>query len=165
MLHLANGSKYKGQFIGEGDVSGELVFQTGMVGYMEALTDPSYAGQILVFSFPMVGNYGVSEEMMESAKIQVRGVVLYDLHSDELLNVLKACGVPVLMGVNCRDLVLELREVGTMLAWMGNTEMSVPPQTEWYNPALKNLVSEVSCSDTYQFGDGMKEKTVYVVDC
>ena len=80
LLVLADGTAVRGIGAGAaGVVTGELVFQTGMVGYQEALTDPSYAGQILIFTFPHVGNYGAGPAMSQSAKIHARGVIVREL--------------------------------------------------------------------------------------
>ena len=79
LLVLADGTVIRGQGMGApGVVVGELVFQTGMVGYQEAMTDPSYAGQLLIFTYPLVGNYGVGELANQSARIQTSGVLLSD---------------------------------------------------------------------------------------
>src|SRR6202140_5067199 len=81
LLVLSDGTAVRGTGAGAaGVVTGELVFQTGMVGYVEALTDPSYAGQILVFTYPLIGNYGVSEaDTWESQKIHARGAIFSEL--------------------------------------------------------------------------------------
>jgi hypothetical protein len=76
-LALADGSIHQGYtFGGQADAFGEVVFCTSMVGYQEMLTDPSYAGQILVLTYPLIGNYGINEQDIESARIQVRGFVV-----------------------------------------------------------------------------------------
>ena len=80
LLVLADGTVIKGIGGGAaGVVTGELVFQTGMVGYQEALTDPSYAGQILIFTYPLVGNYGAGPALIQSARIHARGTIVRDL--------------------------------------------------------------------------------------
>jgi len=141
------------------NVRGEVVFQTGMVGYLEALTDPSYYGQILVFTFPMIGNYGTSEKAMESSKIQVVGVVVRDLWVDSSLTQLLADqGIPILTGVDTRDLVTFLREEGTLEG------------TLVLNPECKTAITfpisldKVSCEKPYIF-QSAGEQTVIVVDC
>jgi carbamoylphosphate synthase small subunit len=89
-LVLADGSFYEGfSFGGEADTFGEVVFNTSMIGYQEMLTDPSYAGQILVPTYPLIGNYGVNDEDNETNRIQVRGFVVRDLPwSEEKLRAL-----------------------------------------------------------------------------
>jgi len=101
------------------DVAGEVVFTTGMTGYEDSLTDPSYCGQILVFSYPLVGNYGIPPASGQSPGITVRGIVVRDLwegpvppRHEALTRALARAGRPVLCGVDTRRLVLHLRERG-----------------------------------------------------
>lgn len=139
-LELEDGSAYTGYSFGaEKSIAGELVFQTGMVGYPESLTDPSYRGQILVITFPLVGNYGVpSRETMdellgdlpahfESSQIHVAGVVTasycgedysHFLATSSLGTWLKEQGVPAMYGVDTRALTKKIREKGSMLGKM-----------------------------------------------
>ena len=108
---------------------GEVVFNTGMTGYTESLTDPSYAGQILVFTYPMIGNYGVDTTTMESDKIQVNGVVVSILEQDwshdkstmSLLAWLKQQNIPIIFGVDTRALTKHLRTRGTMIGSIGES--------------------------------------------
>ena len=122
-LALEDGSVYHGTAFGAtGTVAGEVVFNTAMCGYQESLTDPSYAGQILVETFPMIGNYGVNEEDIESGRVQVSGFVVRELarrHSNfrastDLDAYLKAEGVPALQGVDTRAITRKLRTTGAM---------------------------------------------------
>ncbi len=77
LLVLEDGTAFEGRtFAGEGEVEGEVVFNTSMTGYQEILTDPSYRGQIVVMTYPLAGNYGINPEDMESANIQVEGFVV-----------------------------------------------------------------------------------------
>ena len=102
---------------------GEVVFNTGMTGYVESLTDPSYTNQILVFTYPMIGNYGVQPDQTESDKIQVSGVVVsqaawegsHAMSQKSLLEWLEAQGIPILIGADTRALTKHLRSHGTML--------------------------------------------------
>lgn len=126
-LVLADGTTWEGITIsGQNDErlqagQGEVVFTTGMTGYVESLTDPSYAGQILVFTYPLIGNYGVNPKTYESTKIQVSGVVvsqsaLHWSHStaeQSLASWLQAQAVPLLSGVDTRALAKHLRTGGT----------------------------------------------------
>ena len=113
-----------------GVVTGELVFQTGMVGYQEALTDPSYAGQILVFTYPLIGNYGAGGAACESDRVQPRAAIVHQLHEsaghyaseDDLQAFLAAQGVPVLTGVDTRALVRRIRAHGVMPAALAVAE-------------------------------------------
>jgi carbamoyl-phosphate synthase small subunit len=125
LLVLADGTVVHGEGRGSpGVISGELVFQTGMVGYQEALTDPSYAGQLLIFTYPLVGNYGAIQSASQSKRVHPRGVVVSDLapsggHRDaggDLDSLLRAQGVPVLSGVDTRFLVRRVRTHGVVPA-------------------------------------------------
>ena len=124
-LYLSDGSVFSGQTPDwqQGEYAGEVVFNTGMTGYVESLTDPSYANQILVFTYPMIGNYGVQLEDAESDKIQVSGVVvsqaaLLGSHSRSqlsLLEWLKSQSIPILIDTDTRALTKHLRSLGTMV--------------------------------------------------
>lgn len=117
-------------------VAGEVVFNTGMSGYPEALTDPSYAGQILVLTYPLIGNYGVpaaAQGTFQSSRVQVQGLVVQRLsphhshHAAErsLDAWMVAAGVPILTGVDTRQLTIRLRERGTMRGWLYPETMSL----------------------------------------
>jgi carbamoyl-phosphate synthase small subunit len=124
-LLLEDGSRFPGELAGpvpEGAGLGEVVFNTSMAGYQEAVTDPSYAGQILVFTYPLVGNYGVAAEHMESDRVHARAVVMREGVDREdaagaeggWLTWLTDCGVPWITGVDTRALVRHIRELGAM---------------------------------------------------
>ena len=139
-LELEDGSTYQGYSFGAPkSIAGELVFQTGMVGYPESVTDPSYRGQILVITFPLVGNYGVPsretlDELLgdlpahfESSQIHIAGLVTasycgedysHFLASSSLGTWLKEQGIPAMYGVDTRALTKRLREKGSMLGRM-----------------------------------------------
>src|SRR2546423_378526 len=101
---------------------GEVVFNTAMSGYQEAVTDPSYAGQIIVFTYPLIGNYGVSAAAMESDRVHARAVVMREAINREdaptaeagWLTWLRDCGVPAITGVDTRALVRHIRDKGAM---------------------------------------------------
>ena len=123
-LVLANGDIYEGKRIGAaGDTVGEIVFTTGMVGYLETLTDPSYAGQIIVQTFPMIGNYGVIPEDFEGVSA-CRGYVVREIcdtpsnfrSEGTLDSYLKSHGIPGICGIDTRQLTRTLRESGVMNA-------------------------------------------------
>ncbi|MDQ6694025.1 MAG: glutamine-hydrolyzing carbamoyl-phosphate synthase small subunit [Chloroflexota bacterium] len=125
LLVTADGTVVRGSGMGApGVATGELVFQTSMVGYQEALTDPSYAGQILIFTYPLVGNYGVGATLDQSAHIQPRGTIVRDLmtshvhrHADgDLDAMLRLQGVPALSGVDTRFLTRQVRDKGAVPA-------------------------------------------------
>ena len=120
---LADGSVFRGQRIGhQGEAWGEVVFNTSMTGYQEMLTDPSYAGQILVLTYPLIGNYGVLPARDESARVQVRGLVVrsdcatpsHPLGGSTLQAYLESAGVPGLAGVDTRALTRRIRRMGVM---------------------------------------------------
>src|SRR3989344_9605689 len=110
--------------LGDEPTSGEVVFNTGMVGYPESLTDPSYFGQILVLTYPLQGNYGVpGKEFQESKKIQVKGLIVQNYidhpsHFESKKSLgewLKEEGIPALQGIDTRELTTKLRQHGVML--------------------------------------------------
>lgn len=139
-LEIEDGSAYQGYSFGaKKTIAGELVFQTGMVGYPESVTDPSYRGQILVVTFPLVGNYGVPSretvdkllgdlpEHFESSQIHIAGLVVasycgedysHFLAQSSLGSWLKEQGVPAMYGVDTRALTKKIREKGSMLGKM-----------------------------------------------
>uniref|UniRef100_A0A665WHW1 Multifunctional protein CAD n=1 Tax=Echeneis naucrates TaxID=173247 RepID=A0A665WHW1_ECHNA len=167
-LILEDGARFRGQLFGaDVSVSGEVVFQTGMVGYPEALTDPSYRCQLLTLTYPLVGNYGVPKneegefglsKWFESSKIHAAALIIGELsespsHWSSVKSLdlwLKEQGIPGLQGIDTRCLTKKIREKGTMLGKLvvdGSPEDSIP----FDNPDQRNLVQEVS----------MKEPRVY----
>jgi len=149
-----------------------------MVGYPESLTDPSYCGQILCITFPLVGNYGVPDEGLdamgisrnfESGKIWVRGVIVSDYsenysHFDAVRSLgewLKAQHVPGICGIDTREVTKILREEGSMTAQI--TPEGVAPKEDVTDPNTTNLTAEVSCREVIRYGEG--EKKVALVDC
>jgi len=168
-LILKDKSVFEGESFGA-DVPafGEVVFNTGMVGYVESLSDPSYAGQILVCTYPLVGNYGVpSPEFFESKKIHAAGLVVseysekYSSHAakESLSAWLKRSGVPAISGVDTRALTKKLREHGVMLGQLvprGKPGAFIDPNEE-------NLVGKVSIREKETHGNG--NIRIVAVDC
>jgi len=124
ILALEDGSVYQGDSFGtEADTYGEVVFNTSMIGYQEMLTDPSYAGQIVVPTYPLIGNYGINREDFESRKIQVRGFVVREecyqpnhyLSKSTLDEFLKEYYIPGIYGVDTRAITRKLRSVEVMM--------------------------------------------------
>ena len=170
-LVLRNDIEYKGYGFGaDKPIAGEVVFATGMVGYPESLTDPSYHGQILVFTTPMVGNYGIPglekdcfglSKHFESqdGKIWVSGVVVSELCTEpehwqnlqSLHSWLKSQGVPGVMMVDTRNLVLRLRELGTAL---GKIDLEGHDPVPFNDSNVRNLVAEVSTHEKRTYGSG-----------
>jgi carbamoyl-phosphate synthase small subunit len=121
---LEDGSRFDGLLCGgpTGSTVGEVVFNTAMSGYQEAVTDPSYAGQIITFTYPMIGNYGVSPAAMESSRAHARGVIMRDARNGDdaataeggWLDWLADNGVLAITGVNTRALVRHIRDKGAM---------------------------------------------------
>jgi len=123
-LILEDGEVFKGRVLGSPIPSfGEIVFTTSMQGYTESITDPSYAGQILTFSFPLIGNYGISWDHRESDNVWVRGIIASQIFQDpenrysisSLDEFLKRYNVPALVNIDTRKLIRKIREKGTML--------------------------------------------------
>ncbi len=121
---MEDGSVYEGYAFGaEASIYGEVVFNTSMVGYQEMLTDPSYAGQIVVPTYPLIGNYGINEQDFESKKIQVRGFVVREeclepnhyLSTGTLHQFLAESGIPGISGVDTRAITRKLRSAGVMM--------------------------------------------------
>ena len=120
---LEDGTRLDGELLGS-EVAGlgEVVFNTSMTGYQEAVTDPSYAGQIITFTSPLIGNYGVSADAMESQKVQARAVIMREGKNGEdaataeggWLDWLRGCGVPAIGGIDTRALVRHIRDRGAM---------------------------------------------------
>jgi carbamoyl-phosphate synthase small subunit len=121
---LEDGSRLEGELCGAADAEalGEVVFNTAMTGYQESVTDPSYAGQIITFTYPLIGNYGVSGDAMESDAVHARGVVMREAKNGEdsataergWLDWLDDCGIPAISGVDTRALVRHIRDAGAM---------------------------------------------------
>ncbi len=178
-LILEDGKQFDGYGFGAlAPTSGEIVFNTAMTGYPESLTDPSYLGQILVLTFPLIGNYGVpSSQMMEwglpkffeSSHIHVRGLVVSDYcfkHShwnaiESLHQWMEREGIPGIYGVDTREITKTIREKGVMLAKMCYEGQPTPESFE--NPLAENLVAKASTTEVKTYGEG-KHKIV-MVDC
>jgi carbamoyl-phosphate synthase small subunit len=175
-LTLEDGTVFTGKSFGsEKAVAGEVVFYTGMTGYPESLTDPSYTGQILVSTYPMIGNYGVPVNRMEngvhahyeSDKLHITALIISDYSFEyshwnaekSLSDWLKEWDVPGVFGIDTRALTKILREKGSML---GKIEFDDQP-IDFYDPNKENLVAVASCSKKEVYGNG-KHKVV-LVDC
>ena len=182
-LLLDDGTKFHGYSFGsEHPVAGEVVFNTAMMGYPESLTDPSYAGQLMVLTYPLVGNYGVPPftfgedgipDYMESDKIYARAIIVSD-YSEEyshwnakesLAEWLKREAVPGITGIDTRALTKVLREHGVMMGKiLFDDQPDNVPEADYEGV---NFVSEVSCKEIirYQAQGEKKGKTVVLVDC
>ena len=175
-LILEDGSRFKGKSFGyEGSISGEVVFNTAMTGYPESLTDPSYKGQILVLTYPLIGNYGVPGaeqenglfKFFESYALHISGLVISDYsHEFSHWNANKSLGdwlkeykIPGIYDIDTRALTKILREKGTMLGKIVIDEKDV----DWYDPNQDNLVAQVSIKEKKVFGDG--KYNITLIDC
>lgn len=147
---------------------GEVVFSTGMTGYVESLTDPSYAGQILCFTYPLIGNYGVpNKALWESEKIHAKGVIVssptikasHRESEKDFLSWLHKQNVPVIWGIDTRALTKVLREKGSSLGAIGLKKVSFVEKPF----DQKNLIASVSTKKPYDVGKG--KKTLIAVDC
>ncbi|PIR96211.1 MAG: carbamoyl-phosphate synthase (glutamine-hydrolyzing) small subunit [Candidatus Doudnabacteria bacterium CG10_big_fil_rev_8_21_14_0_10_42_18] len=167
-LILKSGKEYKGRSFGaDKSAAGELVFATGMVGYVESLTDPSYRGQILVMTYPLLGNYGVPDKSnWESDKIQVAGLIVSSYidtpsHHASLKSLgkwLRDENIPALEIRDTRALAINLRQKGSLPG-----KIVINKNIRFEDPNLSNLVAEVSVKRPKIYGKG--SKTVVVLDC
>lgn len=168
---LETGETFYGQAPEDQDsiAFGEVVFNTGMVGYVESLTDPSYSGQILVFTYPLIGNYGISaKDTWESKKIHVKGVVMselapfYSSHSAQhsLLQELTEQKIPYLVGVDTRALTKRLRTRGVIPGAI--TPLNVTP-AEFEDFSKVHWVEKASITEPQLYGSG--EKLIIAIDC
>ncbi|KAL2043756.1 hypothetical protein N7G274_003275 [Stereocaulon virgatum] len=181
---IRNGPVFNGKSFGaKSNVSGEAVFTTSLVGYPESLTDPSYRGQILVFTQPLIGNYGVPSSArdengllryFESPNIQAVGVVVADVaeqysHWTAVESLSEWCareGVPAISGVDTRAIVTYLREQGSSLAKITVGEEYDEEQDEAFvDPEQINLVRKVSTKAPFHVSSGAGDMHVAVIDC
>lgn len=179
-LILSDGTKFHGQSFGyDAPVAGEVVFNTAMMGYPESLTDPSYAGQILTFTYPLIGNYGVPPftfeknglpTFMESDKIYVAAMICADYSEqfshwngvETLASWLKREHIPGITGIDTRQLTKVLREHGVM---MGSIVFDDEPENIPHaDYSGVNFVDKVSCKDIIRYNEGAGKKVV-LVDC
>jgi len=175
-LILEDGSVFEGESFGfDKSIAGEVVFNTGMVGYPESLTDPSYRGQILVLTYPLIGNYGISKpgkkkslsENYESEQIQISGLIISDYsyefsHWSAIKSLawwLNNENIPALTGIDCRALTKRLQDKGVMLGKMVFQDKAIP----FFDPNQKNLVAEVSSKEPIVYKQG--KMRVALIDC
>ncbi len=163
-LVLENGSIYEGERIGANtDVICEIVFNTSMTGYLEIFTDPSYAGQGVTMTYPLIGNYGLTQEDQESKKPWVEAVFVHEIAEMEsnfrskmhILDFLKEYDIPGLEGINTRKLTKELRNVGTMKGKLTSDISNIDEIIqEMKDFTISHLVERVSGREKYTCGDG-----------
>jgi carbamoyl-phosphate synthase small subunit len=168
LLALEDGTVFRGDSVGaQGFATGEAVFTTGMSGYQEAVTDPSFAEQIVCFTAPMVGNYGVAEERSESRRAHARAVLMREARGPQWTDWLHERGVLALTGIDTRSLVLKLREGGAMRAVVvagdASADEAVAAARALAPMAGRSLVGGVSTGAPYVFS-GEGRARVAVVD-
>ncbi len=190
-LVLEDGSVYEGQAFGAGTTAyGEVVFSTSMTGYQEMLTDPSYAGQILVPTYPLIGNYGINESDFESRQIQVRGFAVREYcrqpshwqSTRTLHEFLLAYGIPGISGIDTRALTRRLRSAGVMMGILSSEmtiEESLAELVSLPRYDSVNFVHQVSTEKAYEWqssknddrpvslrgASATKQSHVAVIDC
>lgn len=192
LLRLSDGHEFKGELIGAPvRSSGELVFTTGMVGYSEAITDPSYFGQILTFTYPLIGNYGIPKAPesledglprgFESLRPQAAAVI-FAIDSQEVFHWnslhsidawLKEHGVPGIVGLDTRHLVHLIRSqhnllgrvepLGEITGTRYEAQGFQLPESGFFDPGMKEIIRQVSTPEPLTLGKG--QKTVAVIDC
>lgn len=167
LLVLEDGSVFEGSaFAGSGETMGEVVFNTGMTGYQEIITDPSYKGQIVTMTYPLVGNYGINDEDMESAGIHLEGFIVKEYQSHpsnwrmrrSLKSFLEDYGKIGLEGIDTRALTRRLRLSGSMKGIISTRTKNISEllaKVQGY-PGLigRDLVREVSCQKPYLWKEG-----------
>ena len=175
-LVLEDGTIFEGFTFGyEKSISGELVFNTALTGYPESLTDPSYKGQLLVATYPLIGNYGVPKkskqqnmlEFYESDRIQVSALIISEYsfqfnhwNAEKSLDAwMKEFEIPGIYGIDTRELTQILREKGSMLGKIIVNEEDI----HFYNPNLENLVDKVSIPEKQIYGSG--NLRIVLIDC
>ena len=176
-LILDDGTVFRGKSFGyEKPVAGEVVFNTAMSGYPESLTDPSYEGQILVFTYPLIGNYGVPARdtvqnlsaYYESEKIHIEAIVISDYSFEyshwnadkSLAQWLQEEHIAGICDIDTRALTKHLRERGSM---KGKIIIDGGEEIDWVDPNIYNLVARVSCKEVIEYGNSGKR--VVLVDC
>lgn len=182
-LILSDGSRFCGTSFGyEKPIAGEVVFNTAMNGYPESLTDPSYAGQLMTLTFPLIGNYGVPPftigengiaDFMESEKIHAEAIIVCDYSTEyshwnaveSLATWLKREQIPGITGIDTRALTKKLREQGVMMGSIvfGDPDKAEMPEMPDYSAI--NYVDRVSCKEVIRYNEGKNKKKVVLVDC
>ena len=163
-LALADGTVFRGVAFGaRRDALGEVVFNTGMCGYQEILTDPSYAGQFVALTVAEIGNYGINREDVESRGLFISGLVVNDLtppsnwrSEKSLYEYLAENGVPGIYGVDVRALTLHIREHGNQKAYLCTTatmgeEEAIAEAREWEGLDGQDYAAKVTCERRYEF--------------
>ncbi|MCO5044367.1 MAG: glutamine-hydrolyzing carbamoyl-phosphate synthase small subunit [Kiritimatiellae bacterium] len=179
LIALEDGAVFEGRsFVGPGETQGELVFNTAMTGYQEILTDPSYNGQIVTLTYPLIGNYGLNAEDVESDRPFVKGLIIGECSriasnwrsTETLPDYLKANGILGIDRVDCRAITLHIRSKGAMRCVISTEELDSKRlvQRAKESPGLigRDLVTEVSTKTPYIFeGSEKGSRKIAVLDC
>ncbi len=176
-LILKDGTILNGRGFGAKTIKvGELVFNTSMIGYQEALTDPSYAGQILILTYPLIGNYGINEKDFESDKIQVEGFCVREfceipLHRESIKTIdefLKEFTTPGISNIDTRFIVRKIRNYGVIPAVIATYDDSIDTKKLLneltFNYSSVNFIEKVSTCEAKIYGDGSREKKIVLID-
>jgi carbamoyl-phosphate synthase small subunit len=173
LLVLADGTTFEGELFGTQQevATGEVVFNTVLSGYQEVITDPSYAGQVIAFTYPHIGNYGVTPDDDESVRPHCRGVIVRDVarrpsswrSADDLDTFLRGHGVPAISGVDTRRLTRHIREAGSMACAFGWADETTLKQAALDEPGTDgvDLVAAVTTAEPYTTGNGPLRVVAY----
>jgi carbamoyl-phosphate synthase small subunit len=175
LLMLADGTTFEGELIGatpsNGVATGEVVFNTVLSGYQEVITDPSYAGQIITFTYPHIGNYGANQTDNEAARPHARGVIVRDLarrrsnwrSEEDLDHFLVRHNVPGIAGVDTRRLTRHIRDAGATPAAFGSADETTLKQAALDEPGTDraDLVRDVTTAEPYTVGNGPRRVVAY----
>lgn len=173
-LTLSDGTVYEGIGFGyEGDTIGEVIFNTGMTGYQELLTDPSYVGQIVNMTYPLIGNYGVNASDIESDSPKVKGFVVRDYcevpsnwHSEGTLdNYLKANKIVALRSIDTRALTRKIRSKGTMVGIISQQLPSAEQMLALGTYKISNPVQEITTKEPYDFVASKENQAKLLPSC
>lgn len=171
-LLLETGSIYEGEFVvppKEGAVCGEIVFNTSMTGYQEILTDPSYCGQVIVLTYPLIGNYGMFDKFQESGRVSAAGLIVKEAFEENdngeetIVSYLKNKNIPLFTGIDTRKLVKEIREQGTLKAYLFTPENFpfIKDGKSTLDYCEKNISPVVECGKEVQY---VSTKKPYVIE-
>lgn len=179
VLLLADGTRFEGDGLGPDTTAlGEAVFYTGMTGYEEALTDPSYAGQILTFTYPLIGNYGISRKVSQHPHATVAGCIIKHLarrpsHFENVIDLgswLEEQQIPTIIGVDTRALTIALREHGTIAAALAIGDAAIARAEATLTQYVRTMTTSglvESVADAYRPGEtvGAGGTHVVLLDC
>lgn len=172
LLVLENGARFEGDLLGTVEGMGELVFNTGMTGYQECFTDPSYEGQILTLTYPLIGNYGANDLFMQNRKPAAAGYVLDQITEhpsnweckEKITDFIERYHVPCLYNVDTRAVTRMVRMQGVMKAVIVSADRGEDfIQEALAKPMHKNQVERVTTAYPYTYGDGKYQ--VSLLDC